>query len=172
MIKKIRFTTTECGRCSGTGRYGPMSVAGGQCMGCKGGGIVLTRAGKTARAAYDVAMDEALNTALEDVTPGDLVWSAAHKEIDGRYAEYGYRWRVVKTLEATESKVYRTLPDGTLQGRTDYVVTFDDGKWATFVGKGDVGSSGVALRVYDENAIQRVFADVVDRFQGAKAAAR
>lgn len=171
-IKNIRFTTTDCGRCSGTGMYGPRSVAGGQCMACKGGRVVLTRAGRTARIAYDRAMDEALNVPLGDIAPGARVWSTAVRDDGSRVARYGPRWRVVASVTALGTNRYTRGPDGSRRPCVDVLVAFEDnegGKTTTLPGAGQDGSRGSVLRVFDDAAVQRVCADIVARFPGAKA---
>lgn len=71
-LPTITFETTDCGRCGGTGFFGPLSVDGGRCFGCAGGRIVLTRSGAIARKRYDAIM-ATMNTPIADVKPGDRV---------------------------------------------------------------------------------------------------
>lgn len=71
MPQKIRFETTECGRCGGSGRYSWNALHGDRCYGCGGTGVVLTKAGAAAKLAYwAVARPE---VPVTEVKVGDLV---------------------------------------------------------------------------------------------------
>ena len=71
MSQKIRFETTECSRCGGSGRYSWNAIHGDRCYGCGGTGTVLTKAGAAAKAAYwAVARAE---IPVTDLQVGDLI---------------------------------------------------------------------------------------------------
>lgn len=70
---RLRFETTECTRCGGSGSYGPVQVEGGRCFTCLGKGIMLTRRGRLAKSFLDENL-ETMNKALEDIVPGERVW--------------------------------------------------------------------------------------------------
>lgn len=61
--------TRACGRCSGTGSFGPMSVMGGRCFKCGGTGRLYTKRGQ---AALDFYRGLAY-TPVEGIAPGDKV---------------------------------------------------------------------------------------------------
>ena len=71
-LPTITFETTDCGRCAGTGFFGPLSIDGGRCFGCAGGKIVLTRAGKIARKRYDDIMNR-MKVTLDLLKVGDRI---------------------------------------------------------------------------------------------------
>lgn len=51
--KQTTFEANTCGRCGGTGRFGPTCVYGGRCFGCGGTGAKLTKRGAAAAAFYN-----------------------------------------------------------------------------------------------------------------------
>lgn len=53
----IKFETESCGRCGGTGYYGPTCVNGGRCFKCGGGKTQRTRAGEFARKAFNAIVE-------------------------------------------------------------------------------------------------------------------
>lgn len=64
-----RFEKRTCGRCAGSGRYGPASVYAGRCFKCSGRGYLLTKRGSAA-AAYL----ESLRTVRADsLAVGDVI---------------------------------------------------------------------------------------------------
>lgn len=74
----LKFETTTCARCAGTGRLAQYSrVDGGVCYGCNGSKLVYTKAGAAARKAHKAALDAALNAALgikaSEIKIGDVV---------------------------------------------------------------------------------------------------
>lgn len=68
----VKFETTGCGRCAGSGMFGPLSINGGRCFTCGGSGAVLSRSGKAARKRFD-AITEKMTKKVDDVQPGDIV---------------------------------------------------------------------------------------------------
>lgn len=71
-LPTIAFETTDCGRCAGTGMYGPTCIDGGRCFGCGGKGIRLSRAGKIARDRYDAIMGK-MHVRIDEIKAGDRV---------------------------------------------------------------------------------------------------
>lgn len=71
-LPTIAFDTTDCGRCAGTGMYGPTCIDGGRCFGCGGKGIRLSRAGKIARDRYDAIMGK-MHVRIDEIKAGDRI---------------------------------------------------------------------------------------------------
>lgn len=82
----VRFDTTTCGRCGGTGYWGPSSVDGGRCFGCVNGTRRTTR-GEAAYKTFGEVMDELMAVSVLELKAGDQV-----------YLQHG--WRIL--TEATE----------------------------------------------------------------------
>ena len=53
---KVRFETTECSRCGGSGHYSFTPMYGTTCFKCSGSGTEMTRTGSKAHAIYEAAM--------------------------------------------------------------------------------------------------------------------
>jgi len=71
---RIRFESGECGRCDGSGSFGPRIVNGGRCFDCKGTGRTLTTNGSRARSAYIAALNERTSVEIGSLVAGDQVW--------------------------------------------------------------------------------------------------
>lgn len=71
-LPTIAFETTDCGRCGGSGMYGPMCIDSGRCFGCGGKGIRLSRAGKIARDRYDAIMGK-MHVRIDEIKAGDRI---------------------------------------------------------------------------------------------------
>lgn len=71
---RIRFQTDVCGRCGGTGRHDYNQVDGDMCYGCRRAGRLLTKAGRTAREAYDALIEERCTKPVEEIKVGDKVF--------------------------------------------------------------------------------------------------
>lgn len=69
MATKLLFESTSCGRCGGSGPYGPTCVYGGKCFKCCGRGMVLTKRGHAAQLYYASLREKP----VEDIKAGDLV---------------------------------------------------------------------------------------------------
>lgn len=80
---KIRFETSECGRCGGTGRYSFNQIDGDRCYGCGGSTRALTRKGKAARKAYDDLVDELLTVTYGDLSIGEVIWHNLSQSLTG-----------------------------------------------------------------------------------------
>lgn len=65
------FEHEVCGRCCGTGNFGPLSVHNGKCFGCGGRGFVLTKRGAAAARFYR----NLRSVRADQVRPGDMVYS-------------------------------------------------------------------------------------------------
>lgn len=63
--------TRACGRCGGSGRYGPYSVMGGRCFGCNGQGYKFTKRGERVR-NYFLALSQ---TDARYVQVGERIWT-------------------------------------------------------------------------------------------------
>lgn len=63
------FETVVCGRCAGSGKYGPTCVYGGKCFKCHGSGKLFTKKGSAAISFYW----KLFGIAPEHVTVGDVV---------------------------------------------------------------------------------------------------
>lgn len=88
----IRYETTTCPRCSGTGRHSFNSVHGTVCYGCSGRGKVRTDAGRKASETLAKLAGELASIAVADLQPGDVVRQASR---GGRA-----RWSTVTSVEA------------------------------------------------------------------------
>jgi len=71
MTKKLLLESKTCGRCAGSGRYGPSCVYGGVCFKCNGNGAVLTKRG---RAAQNFLNDLRMRK-MSEFKVGDLILS-------------------------------------------------------------------------------------------------
>ncbi|MET7363203.1 hypothetical protein ABZS76_32865 [Streptomyces sp. NPDC005562] len=123
-ITKIRFETTACGRCSGTGAHGPKMVKGGICFQCHGKGDRLTRRGCTARDRYDALVIERLGAPVTTLKPGDTVFSQAHTWAGIEPVTYPARWRTIESITITETgSVGRPATDaeGNETGNVDWL---------------------------------------------------
>lgn len=70
MAKTSPFETTDCGRCSNTGRIPTFShVAGGVCFGCGGKGFRFTKRGEAANNFFN----ESLKVTAGSLQVGDLI---------------------------------------------------------------------------------------------------
>lgn len=74
---RIKFDTTECGRCGGSGRYSYSQTNGSVCFGCKGSGKKYTDKGSCARAAYRSQLMDYLGVTADSLIPGNIVSSRA-----------------------------------------------------------------------------------------------
>jgi hypothetical protein len=70
-MKKLLFESTSCGRCGGSGRYGPTSVYAGKCFKCHGRGEVLTKRG----AAAQMFLNDLRKKPASEFKVGDLFYS-------------------------------------------------------------------------------------------------
>jgi hypothetical protein len=66
----LRFEADDCSRCAGSGFY-----ATGTCFKCSGRKTVLTRNGAKARERFEAKRDELMGTPVEDLLPGDVVYT-------------------------------------------------------------------------------------------------
>lgn len=126
---KFRFTTTECTRCGGTGRYSYTQLEGDRCRGCLGTGKRHDRAGKLASAAYEAWKTETYTVAASAVRPGDRilmtyprrVWATVTEvtttlgNVGGRSSQgapgtddYTEFWQLGKTVLETAQGGYQT----------------------------------------------------------------
>lgn len=80
---KIRFESTECGRCGGTGEHSYNEIDGTRCYGCGGTTRVLTKNGRRARDAYNALIDERCTKPVTEVKVGDRIWQRADGGIAG-----------------------------------------------------------------------------------------
>lgn len=99
-LPTITFETSDCGRCAGSGMYGPISIDGGRCFSCHGSGIALTRAGRIARKRYDAIIGK-MHVRIDEVRPGDRIelrLSSATKYLTNRKI----MWYTVKEMLVTD----------------------------------------------------------------------
>ncbi|MEU6362186.1 hypothetical protein [Streptomyces albidoflavus] len=106
---KIRFETTECGRCDGSGRFGPNAIQSGTCFDCQGTGTRLSARGKTARRRYDEACAEKLTVPATDLKPGDRIFSPALSSATLFGGQHPKRWRTVAAVDITDRQVNITF---------------------------------------------------------------
>lgn len=92
----VRFEITGCGRCGGTGFYGPMSINGGRCFSCVNG-MRRTRRGEAAKQLFDQTMDELMLVPVLDLKVGDLA-----------FLDHGWR----KLTDATERPTHGIMTVG------------------------------------------------------------
>lgn len=125
---KIRFETTECGRCGGTGQFGPTAVDNGRCFNCTGNKTVLTRKGRAARDAYEQLELDNLVVHASELSEGDHIYSNARR--GGCVNDYVKTWRKVKSikLETREVDVAKVYTNGELKRSTmTYIlITFQE----------------------------------------------
>jgi hypothetical protein len=146
MAHLIRFETTECSRCGGTGEYSYNSLTGTRCFKCNGGKAQLTRKGAAARAAYDEAMDAMCRRQMWTVRAGDVV------------KPYGARQRWT-TVVAADTRVVEMPSHGIV--RFDSHLTFKNG-----TGYGGQAQTPIMVHPGAE-AVQSIQADIAARFSGA-----
>jgi len=97
----IRFETTTCDRCGGTG-YMPYAAYGGVCFKCNKAGKVLTRKGLAARKAFYAARV----AACQSVPVGEL-------QVGQKISQDGETWRtVVAPVDLEETSGYETDANG------------------------------------------------------------
>lgn len=90
--KESAFEAVACGRCGGSGRYGPLSVYNGVCFGCSGSGIKLTKRGLAAATVYR----ESLTVVVSDLKVGQKVlWEGLTA---GSFSQPSF-WLTVKSIE-------------------------------------------------------------------------
>jgi len=104
------FPIVTCYRCAGSGEFGPRSVEGGKCFGCRGTGLCVKR-GKAAKAW--VAYVEA-HRAFRETTPVQV-------EVGQRIAKY--RGDTFRTVAATRWIMGRRSAGGSTIGSGDNAVT-------------------------------------------------
>lgn len=103
---ELRFETTTCSRCGGTGKHSFNQLDGDRCYGCprdkkdrtSGTGIVLTRAGATASKRYHEKINELMSTPVEDILPGDKIYASFFYVGDagfGKVASFSEKWVTV-----------------------------------------------------------------------------
>lgn len=121
----LKFETTMCGRCGGSGQYSYCQMYGTRCFGCGGSGIVLSRNGKRAKAKAAELL-AAATTILADA----LVVGSQYRTTDlaGRKV-----WATVLTVPVHDSEPSGWSQVGNV--RTDnYAIRFD-----AKIGKHEVG---------------------------------
>lgn len=70
---RLRYDTTECGRCLGSGEYSYNQRDGKKCWGCGGSGKVYTKAAQKSRQAVDDLLDEMTVVHASTIAVGDRV---------------------------------------------------------------------------------------------------
>lgn len=173
----IRFETTECGRCMGTGRFGPASIRSGQCFNCHGDGKVLSRRGTTARERYDALVLERLGRRVWELAEGDVVWAHYSTWAGALPVDSPKAWRTVTRVEWTEadSTAARIV---TYEGGERKVTPLSTGLVAfkTPEGRTERTVSVSAAReyfdtwifpVYDRDALVAIMREVAARYTGA-----
>ncbi|MBA9005888.1 hypothetical protein [Thermomonospora cellulosilytica] len=154
MTTPITFETEPCGRCGGTGRleqYG--HVAGGVCAKCGGSKVQLSRRGRAAHRAYELALDARLGLRADQVEEGQVL------NEDGRP-------RCIDQIE-TETTTTGMAITGDL--RTVTVIRFftrqDNGRY------GSAHRPESRVRRYDPQVEAEVAAQIAARYSGATLAA-
>lgn len=66
----LKFETTTCGRCGGSGNYSYCQMYGTRCFGCSGSGIVLSCNGKRAQAKANELLAAATTILADTLTVG------------------------------------------------------------------------------------------------------
>lgn len=82
---RVEFATRACGRCGGSGRFGPVVVANGVCFDCGGRGWAFSR---PAARAFDALQAARLATSYAEVEANPAAWSymAGWPTVGGGYA--------------------------------------------------------------------------------------
>lgn len=106
----VKFETTDCSRCGGTGEFGPRSVNGGRCFSCAGSRVVLSRSGKAAKKRYDAIIAK-MDRTVEDIEPGDIIQARLAKGL----LSSATAWIKVTSVSAddTTGHMIETASDGT-----------------------------------------------------------
>ena len=71
--KKIRYETTECSRCGGTGQYSYCTMYGSTCFKCAGKKYQLTRKGAYARKVMQTWKTQNIAKHASELQPGEQV---------------------------------------------------------------------------------------------------
>jgi len=172
----LHFETSPCGRCGGSGMFGPKSVKGGVCFTCSGNGKLLTRRGKTARNRYDSLLVERLGRRVWELAEGDVVWS--HYSAWAGFTPYDSpkAWRTVKsatyTPESGSAQIIKN-DDGTeeriphAEGRVVFVAP--EGKAERSVGVASTPEyfETWLFPVYDRAVVEEIMRHVAAKCTGA-----
>jgi hypothetical protein len=119
------FPIVECYRCGGTGRFGPDTVEGGVCFGCRGAKTVVLR-GKAAKAwAAFLKAQPSRTVVADELKIGDLVVSdLTHRKTQDNH------WVQVTDIELTEQTCGSSLTGTDEANRIHYyyrVITTEEG---------------------------------------------
>ncbi|WP_150237097.1 hypothetical protein [Nocardiopsis quinghaiensis] len=110
-IKTVIFENTECGRCDGSGQYGPASVANGVCFSCAGKKTRLTKKGERASNETTRLLDERSSVPLSDLKEGDVIWAKASGWSGFHPIDYPYKWRQIKSISEPRVSAHSITKD-------------------------------------------------------------
>jgi hypothetical protein len=152
---KIRFESTECERCGGTGHHQYNQIDGTICYGCNGSGRALTRNGAQAREAYEALIDERCTKPAENVQVGEKIWQKADRAVFGippRFRRSGF-YEVIRSEQDTNDPCY-----------WDIDVTPDP---ETGEPRGTLCAKGVRVRVANPQVQQQIMRQIARTYPGA-----
>lgn len=141
---KIKFETSACTRCGGTGRYSFNQIDGDKCYGCNGTTQALTRRGKAASKAYNDLVDELCTRTWGDISVGDTVWA--------------YNGNGFMNLSKGWVKVTAITPDPLNPGRIGIT---------THKGPGTNTDPSFKVKTYDRETLVGIMRDIAHCYPGA-----
>uniref|UniRef100_UPI003F493F96 hypothetical protein n=1 Tax=Nonomuraea sp. CA-251285 TaxID=3240002 RepID=UPI003F493F96 len=150
---KIRFESTECGRCGGTGSHQWNQIDGDICYGCRRKGRVLTKAGSAARQAYDALIDERCTKPVEELKAGEMVWRKGEAPVFGilpMFSRSGW-YEIVASYHAS----------GDSSWTLDFGPSKDDQPRVMGV------QPGTRFRVPSPEAVEQIMREVAAKYAGA-----
>jgi hypothetical protein len=93
----IKFESTKCSRCHGSGSYSWCQMYGNRCFGCAGSGTTLTKRGVAARAFLHASQ----HSEAQDIKAG---WRVA---ADGLKTKGGNMWVTVRSVDLVPDTIIR-----------------------------------------------------------------
>jgi hypothetical protein len=168
---KIHFETSPCGRCCGTGSFGPKMVEGGRCFQCKGAKQLLTARGRTARKRYDEMVLERLGAPIADLKPGDVIWASYEAWAGFQPVTSVRAWRTVKAVTLDESYTTTFTVDGVEKSeqRMNMCIEFVSAKGEKSTALNSTPEHIGQLRYprYDAAVLVEIMTTVAARYKGA-----
>ncbi|MGA5598333.1 DUF6011 domain-containing protein [Streptomyces cellulosae] len=168
----INFETRPCGRCFGSGEFGPKSVEGGVCFGCRGAGDVNTRRGRLAFTRFEEAVTARMGRPAAELKPGDKVWASYTVIADGwRPVEMPKAWRTVVAVKVGEPSTYTYKVGDEEHEAVTMTVTLTfrvKGKEVPcHIGGDPADTTAFLVPVYDSETLGEVMTMIAKKYTGA-----
>lgn len=168
----LHFETSPCGRCCGTGYFGPKSVKGGVCFQCGGGKNLLTRRARTARDRFDSLLVERLGRPSTELKAGDVVFSHYTTIVDGwKPVDSPKRWRRIKSVEITDHgpTTFKIGDEERTENRTSVHIEFVSARGEKTIGLTATREylDGWLFPVYDDAVVEEIMRTVAAKYTGA-----